>query len=285
MLFCLQFFEKVEDESAEAAADAASSNTESASEDVSAAPVSSAQPDRTITITDPQTNAPIKLNLKAHDDSSSSKRRGEYTPRALEEIIGVDTGGPHGRRKDDPGHTKEMYTLFADFIRTMLVFDPAKRVSPTEALQHPYLHVNLDATSTAEGAKADAPSSGQEAASEAAQKNEDQSNSSSVAAAAEESKAGLTASLPPPPLTKRRSSSAPRLSSYSSPATSQSSKKSLPTPPDSEVADSSSSIDDGPAATSAPAGEDDGKWTSGTKGSSASYVMELNAETSNRLPK
>jgi hypothetical protein len=61
------------------------------------------------------------LYLKPHksetDSSSSSRRKEAYKRRSLGDIIGVETGGPQGRRKDDPGHTPQMYELFVDFIR------------------------------------------------------------------------------------------------------------------------------------------------------------------------
>jgi dual specificity tyrosine-phosphorylation-regulated kinase 1 len=37
-------------------------------------------------------------------------------PRTLAEIIGVHTGGPNGRRRDEPGHTPDKYLEFLDFI-------------------------------------------------------------------------------------------------------------------------------------------------------------------------
>ena len=38
-------------------------------------------------------------------------------PRVLEEIIGVNTGGPSGRRLGEAGHSEEHYLEFVDFIR------------------------------------------------------------------------------------------------------------------------------------------------------------------------
>ncbi len=38
-------------------------------------------------------------------------------PKSLREIIGVDTGGPYGRRQGEPGHTVEKYEEFLDLIK------------------------------------------------------------------------------------------------------------------------------------------------------------------------
>ncbi len=46
-----------------------------------------------------------------------SRKKDTFRKRTLEEIIGVETGGPQGRRKDDPGHTPQMYASFTEFIR------------------------------------------------------------------------------------------------------------------------------------------------------------------------
>jgi hypothetical protein len=76
------------------------------------------QVERTVTITDPVTNQPTLLSLKTHKSDGESKRRSsDYKPRTLEEIVGVETSGPQGRRSGDPGHTRDMYVLFVDFIK------------------------------------------------------------------------------------------------------------------------------------------------------------------------
>ena len=47
------------------------------------------------------------------------KRPNKEGPRArtLEEIIGVNTGGPAGRRAGEADHTPAKYTEFLDFVK------------------------------------------------------------------------------------------------------------------------------------------------------------------------
>ncbi|VDP82775.1 unnamed protein product [Echinostoma caproni] len=56
--------------------------------------------------------------------------------RPLRIVVGADTGGPHGRRKDEPGHAPEDYDKFIDLVQRMLVYDPRHRIRPEEALAH-----------------------------------------------------------------------------------------------------------------------------------------------------
>mmetsp|Transcript_56298 Transcript_56298/g.110984 ORF Transcript_56298/g.110984 Transcript_56298/m.110984 type:complete len:561 (-) Transcript_56298:263-1945(-) len=69
------------------------------------------------------------------------KRPNKEGPRArtLEEIIGVNTGGPAGRRAGEADHTPAKYTEFLDFVKRMLIYDPVERANPTDMLSHVYL--------------------------------------------------------------------------------------------------------------------------------------------------
>jgi len=71
-------------------------------------------------------------------------------PRTLGQIVGVDTGGPFGRRKDEAGHARENYVEFLSFISSLLIFDPVERVSAADALGHIYITEGV-----AEGVSAD----------------------------------------------------------------------------------------------------------------------------------
>jgi dual specificity tyrosine-phosphorylation-regulated kinase 1 len=59
--------------------------------------------------------------------------------RTLASIVGVYSGGPRGSRKDQVGHDVTAYEQFVDFVRSLLVYDPAQRISCTAALDHPFL--------------------------------------------------------------------------------------------------------------------------------------------------
>ena len=54
----------------------------------------------------------------------------------LDNILGVDIGGPGGRRAGEPGHAPTDYAKFKDLIIRMLEYDPNKRIVPYYALQH-----------------------------------------------------------------------------------------------------------------------------------------------------
>jgi len=59
--------------------------------------------------------------------------------RHLHVILGRDTGGPAGRRRGEVGHGAKEYGLFIDLLERMLHYDPVKRISPWEALNHEFL--------------------------------------------------------------------------------------------------------------------------------------------------
>ncbi|XP_069796084.1 dual specificity tyrosine-phosphorylation-regulated kinase 1B-like isoform X2 [Narcine bancroftii] len=64
--------------------------------------------------------------------------------RKLHHIIGVETGGPSGRRAGEPGHTPAEYLKFKDLILRMLDYDPKTRITPFYALQHNFFKKTLD---------------------------------------------------------------------------------------------------------------------------------------------
>lgn len=80
----------------------------------------------------------------------------KYRPpgtRKLHDILGVETGGPGGRRLDEPGHSVADYLKFKDLILRMLDFDPKTRVTPYYALQHNFFKRTADeGTNTNSGA-------------------------------------------------------------------------------------------------------------------------------------
>uniref|UniRef100_A0A3P9JVH0 dual-specificity kinase n=1 Tax=Oryzias latipes TaxID=8090 RepID=A0A3P9JVH0_ORYLA len=71
----------------------------------------------------------------------------KYKPpatRRLHEILGVETGGPGGRRAGEPGHAPCDYLKFKDLILRMLDYDPKSRITPFYALQHNFFKKTTD---------------------------------------------------------------------------------------------------------------------------------------------
>jgi hypothetical protein len=93
----------------------------------------------------------------------------------LRDVIGVHTGGPSGRRKSDKiGHSEATYIQFLDLgntgcccvtvcwvsvtecvrvaVERMLDYDPATRIKPMQALNHPFLREEDPLSPTADSA-------------------------------------------------------------------------------------------------------------------------------------
>lgn len=58
--------------------------------------------------------------------------------RSLDDILGVEIGGPGGTRQGEPGHSPADYRKFKDIILRMLDYDPDTRTKPYDVLQHPF---------------------------------------------------------------------------------------------------------------------------------------------------
>lgn len=63
--------------------------------------------------------------------------------KSLREVIGAQ----RNRTSSESGNTPENYSMFVDLINRMLAYDPEERISPEEALQHPFI-VSGDPPST-----------------------------------------------------------------------------------------------------------------------------------------
>lgn len=79
--------------------------------------------------------------LKKPKDGKKYKSPGT---RRLHDILGVESGGPGGRRLGEPGHSVSDYLKFKDLIFRMLDFDPKTRVTPYYALQHNFFKRTAD---------------------------------------------------------------------------------------------------------------------------------------------
>uniref|UniRef100_A0A0N4ZZJ6 Dual specificity tyrosine-phosphorylation-regulated kinase mbk-1 n=1 Tax=Parastrongyloides trichosuri TaxID=131310 RepID=A0A0N4ZZJ6_PARTI len=64
--------------------------------------------------------------------------------RTLNDVLGVNIGGPSGRRLGEPGHSIEDYKKFVDLVSKMLQFDPNVRINPYYAVRHPFLRKSED---------------------------------------------------------------------------------------------------------------------------------------------
>lgn len=77
--------------------------------------------------------------------------RFQYKPpstRKLQDILGVDSGGPGGRRLGEPGHSVADYLKFKDLIVRMLDYNPKTRITADAALQHCFFRRHLDGSSS-----------------------------------------------------------------------------------------------------------------------------------------
>ncbi|TRY78525.1 hypothetical protein TCAL_13635 [Tigriopus californicus] len=84
--------------------------------------------------------------------SKDGKKYRAPTSRKLHDIIGVESGGPGGRRIGEPGHSVADYLKFKDLILRMLDYDPKARITPYYALQHNFFKRSPDDNSGTWGA-------------------------------------------------------------------------------------------------------------------------------------
>jgi len=74
----------------------------------------------------------------------------------LRTVIGVHTKGPEGRRaSESTGHEERDYAMFLDLVERMLEWDPAVRIRPMQALNHPFLREDIEAIHKASGGTGD----------------------------------------------------------------------------------------------------------------------------------
>lgn len=134
----------------------------------------------TTTVVDPLTDITLSATMPSHCDMSCVRlssdgnfawvlkrvqKEGSSQPpkRSLRDIIGVYTGGPHGRHEGNDGHTVDKYLQFLDFITALLRFSPRERESAASSMNHIYIMEDQQA-----GAPTVGPGPGTTAASAAA---------------------------------------------------------------------------------------------------------------------
>ncbi|KRT82278.1 protein kinase, partial [Oryctes borbonicus] len=79
--------------------------------------------------------------LRKTKDSKKYKPPGT---KKLHDILGVENGGPGGRRFGEQGHLMLDYLKFKDLILRMLDYDPKTRITPYYALQHNFFKRTAD---------------------------------------------------------------------------------------------------------------------------------------------
>ncbi|KAG5268338.1 hypothetical protein AALO_G00211490 [Alosa alosa] len=76
--------------------------------------------------------------------TKDGKRYKPPASRKLHTILGVEAGGPGGRRAGESGHAVADYLKFKDLILRMLDYDPKTRIQPYYALQHSFFKKTAD---------------------------------------------------------------------------------------------------------------------------------------------
>eukprot|EP00057_Strongylocentrotus_purpuratus_P026801 XP_011681275.1 PREDICTED: dual specificity tyrosine-phosphorylation-regulated kinase 1A [Strongylocentrotus purpuratus] len=89
--------------------------------------------------------------------SRDGKKYKSPRTRKLQDILGVELGGPGGRRAGEPGHTVSDPHKFKDPILRMLEYDPASRIKPYYALQHSFFKRTADGSTNTSNSTSASP--------------------------------------------------------------------------------------------------------------------------------
>lgn len=92
-------------------------------------------------------SSPAKAKYFSEQEGAYVLKDAPDDTKTLDEVLGVRTGGPRGTRKGQPGHDPATYAAFADFIKGLLTYEPARRLSCRAALGHPFLAPLIASTS------------------------------------------------------------------------------------------------------------------------------------------
>ena len=83
-------------------------------------------------------------------------------------MLGVETGGPDGRRLNEPGHSVTDYLKLKDLLIRMLTYSPAERITPFQAISHSFFgsaeSAEVQTESTPPSTPAQAAASGEQIA-------------------------------------------------------------------------------------------------------------------------
>lgn len=81
-------------------------------------------------------------SLRRHRDGRKDHYRRPGS-RSLNDILGIEQGGPSGMRKGEIGHAPADYHKFRDLIVCMLEYNPETRIKPLEALHHSFFRRDI----------------------------------------------------------------------------------------------------------------------------------------------
>jgi dual specificity tyrosine-phosphorylation-regulated kinase 1 len=107
-----------------------------------------------VKLQNPSNNSSYYVLRKQNEVLTSKKKFVQYLPpgtRKLYHILGVDSGGPHGRRRGEDGHGTGDYLQFLNLVLQMLDYNPIRRIKPAQALRHAFFQT----FTTAQGTKSD----------------------------------------------------------------------------------------------------------------------------------
>ena len=84
----------------------------------------------------------------------------QYKPagtRKLHDVLGVENGGPGGRRAGEVGHAVSDYLKFKDLVLRMLDYDAKNRITPYYALQHNFFKRTTDESTNTSNSTSTSP--------------------------------------------------------------------------------------------------------------------------------
>ena len=55
-----------------------------------------------------------------------------FAYQTIGDIVGAESGGPGGRRREEPNHGVDVYRQYLDLIERMLDYDPKTRIKPID---------------------------------------------------------------------------------------------------------------------------------------------------------
>lgn len=95
-----------------------------------------------------KTHAYFKKNIHQRwVRTQTAKQYVSPSSRKLKDCLGAATGGPGGRRLNETGHSPEDYDRFIELLVRLMTLDPTKRMTPLEALNHPFLKTRSGSSS------------------------------------------------------------------------------------------------------------------------------------------